>query len=61
MIDREGNGKLCSEFKFSYIGKTGSENFCSVLSFMLLRRFEIMYIYAKCNGVKDRELVAGLV
>lgn len=27
--DREGNGKLCDEFKFSYIGRTGSENFCS--------------------------------
>ena len=24
--DREGNGKLCGEFKFSYIGNTGREN-----------------------------------
>ena len=25
----EGDRKLCGEFKFSYIGRTGSENFCS--------------------------------
>ena len=29
----EGNVKLCRDFKFSYIGGTGRENFCSVSSF----------------------------
>ena len=57
----EGDRKLYSEFKFSYIGRTGRENFCSVLSFVLLRRFELMYIYASRNGVKDRELWGELV
>ena len=31
----EGDRKLCSEFKFSYIGNTGRENFCSWFSFVL--------------------------
>lgn len=31
----EGDRKLCREFKFSYIGNTGRENFCSWFSFVL--------------------------
>ena len=53
----EGNGKLCGEFKFSYIGKTDRENFCSVLSFLYRGDFSILYIYACRNGLRDRELV----
>ena len=60
-MGREGNRKLCSEFEFSYIGRTDRENFCSVVSFVLLRRFELLYIYANCNEVDVRELVVGLV
>ena len=36
-----------------------TQNFCSVLSFLYLRRFGFMYIYANCNEVCDRELVVG--
>ena len=55
----EGEEKLCGEFKFSYIGRTGRENFCSVVSFVLLRRFELMYIYANRKELRDRVLMGG--
>ena len=56
----EGDIKLCYEFKFSYIGRTGRENFCSVVSFVLLRRFGLLYIYANRNKVSNKELRGGV-
>ena len=54
----EGERKLCSEFKFSYIGNTDRENFYSVLSFLYRGDFSIMHIYANRNVLSGKVLVA---
>ena len=38
-----------------------SENFVASFSFVLLRRFELMYIYANRKELEDRRLAAWLV
>ena len=38
-MDREGDTKLCSEFKFSYIGRTAVKTFARDLVFYDMRRF----------------------
>ena len=53
----EGDRKLCGEFKFSYIGNTDRENFCSVLSFLYRGDFSIMHIYANRKKLSGKELV----
>ena len=56
------SGKLCSEFKFSYIGWAGNtKTFARWWVFYIWGDFSIMYIYASRNRVSDRELVGGLV
>ena len=57
----EGDTKLCYEFKFSYIGRTVVKTFARDLVLYIGGDFSIMYIYASCNGVKDRELWGELV